>query len=183
MPRKTTTARKPTSCLSRQQQRLASQRTCPARPPGSQANFMPLKTTWLVSRLCASQDNMARKPTSCLVRPPKHTVSIRCTQISIFSIFSLILTNGGVLGIPVCILPRQYQAQNLRRFPPNATPLSEVPSSFPVLALFRVPGSCPILALSPSRPFPGSWLLRIPWSCGGRGRCGLRRAEIGRAHV
>jgi hypothetical protein len=201
VPLKTTTARKPTSCLSRQNcsqtQRLVSGIFASQDNNGSQANFMPLKTNkrsqtqWLVSQVY-------RYPN------PSTTASIRCTQANILNYTQPVC----VFSVSRCAFCLDHtKPKDLRRFPPNATPHFESPelfpwsSSFPVSWLLPDPGSFafPSLArfLALADP-PGPLLPSVGGAayggrrrrCGGERkeggrRCGLRRAaqEVGRRRM
>jgi hypothetical protein len=140
---------------------------------------------------------MARKPTSSLSRQhrsqtqwPASPESRKSTVIPnhpstpypsgvLKQMFSSYTQRCGVYSISRCAsYLNQYQAQDLPLFTPMPYRFFQ---KFHALSLVLVfpgfPGSCPILALSPSRLFPGSCLLWTLWFCGsGRGRCGLRRA-------
>lgn len=173
-------------CMPRKAKRFANAMACKpkqglARPgsPNSIAQKQKKKKQ-KKKKKHASQGHPARKPNKSHLhgsQPTNSTVVLK----HVLKVFSVILNKQGVLGIPVCILPRPIPKPNdLCRSSPNATPLSDVPKLFPCPPLPRFPGSCPILALSPSRLFPGSWLLRTsrPFVTFG-GWCGLRRVARG----
>jgi hypothetical protein len=147
---------------------------------------------------------MARKPTSSLSRQhrsqtqwPASPESRKSTVIPnhpstpypsgvLKQMFSSYTQRCGVYSISRCAsYLNQYQAQDLPLFTPMPYRFFQ---KFHALSLVLVfpgfPGSCPILALSPSRLFPGSCLLWTLWFCGsGRRRCGSRRAARGLRRV
>jgi hypothetical protein len=156
-------ARKPTSRLSRQIW-LAS-RLHASQGKQTLANAMARKPTLCLSRqqrlasqLHASQDKqtlanaMARKPNKCTVIPtraPPHPSGV------LRRILSVILDKCVCSRYPgVHSTCDHYQARDLRRFPPNATPLFRNPKLFPWSSSFPV-----FLALA------RSWLFRLPVSC------------------
>jgi hypothetical protein len=199
MPLKTNTARKPTSCLSRQNT-LAN---AMAREPYSCLS----RQQRLASQLHASQDKqtlanaMARKPNKCTVIPNlSTTASIRCTQANILTYTQ-----------PVCVFSVSRCAFCLDHIKPIACAGSSqchtafqkpqalsLASSFPVSWLLPDPGSFAFPSLARfqalSDPLvPCSWLWVVWLTAGGAEeeeeeeveggrRCGLRRAaqEVGR---
>jgi hypothetical protein len=163
-------ARKPTSRLSRQIW-LAS-RLHASQGKQTLANAMARKPTLCLSRqqrlasqLHASQDKqtlanaMARKPNKCTVIPtraPPHPSGV------LRRILSVILDKCVCSRYPgVHSTCDHYQARDLRRFPPNATPLFRNPKLFPWSSSFPV-----FLALA------RSWLFRLPVSCPVPSSCG-----------
>lgn len=95
---------------------------------------------------------MGRNPPMLHSRQTVPLFSLQCAQVVVL----YYTQKGGVLGIPVCILSRPTPSPMACAGSSQCHTASKSSKLFPCPPLFQFPGSCPILALPPSRLFPSS---------------------------